>query len=534
MIPVRSAADEGTAYPSRTDDTGTATGGRTDENGTTPKTNLLRESEGGPQTNCYETYAYHRPAFAIERQSLGVSQLGVNLPSLCYRWGTGAPSSRLGGIQLSLRPPLGQQIHLALVRQGPDAALAIAHEAGQPDLFERVSAVAGEAPSPGFLHSALCAMSLPVRRPADEHAPIIRQDGQYTLVINPKPVVETIDGHQSLHSLGVPYGSLPRLVLIHIMTEAVRAKSRHIVLGKTFTEWMRRMGFRTISYGPRGSATLIREQLDRLLACEWMIRWESGTSQHDREFGIKEIKLSNEYVGVDRKNGAFIREIYMTEGFFEHLRQHAVPLNETAIRHIRDSATALDLYTWLAYRLPRINPKRPATISWQQLAVHFGNDGNNIRKFRQTVREAWERQVSAVYPEARADFDTTIIRLHASPAPLQQKLFPGAQLQLASDDNGTADERSGPTTNSAGDDDVARTFMTAFAEALGRPEAKVWLKDVGLERVDEAWVLFASTRFKAHWITTRFDQELRRSAGVAGLSEAPVVRVRPAGSAAHR
>ena len=74
-------------------------------------------------------------------------------------------------------------------------------------------------------------MSLPVRRPADEHAPIIRQDGQYTLVINPKPVVETISGHQRFHSLGVPFGSLPRLVLIHIMTEAVRTKSRHIVLG---------------------------------------------------------------------------------------------------------------------------------------------------------------------------------------------------------------------------------------------------------------------------------------------------------------
>ncbi len=435
---------------------------------------------------------------------------------------------------MSLRPPLGQQIHLALVHQGPDAALAIAHEAGQPDLFERVSAVASEAPSPSFLHSALCAMSLPVRRPADEHAPIIRQDGQYTLVINPKPVVKTSDGHQSLRSLGVPYGSLPRLVLIHIMTEAVRGKSRHIVLGRTFTEWMRRMGFRTISYGPRGSATLIREQLDRLLACEWMIRWENGTDQHDREFGIKEIKLTNEYVGVDRRNGAFIREIYMTEGFFDHLRQHAVPLNETAIRHIRDSATALDLYTWLAYRLPRISPKRSATISWQQLAVHFGNDGKNIRKFRQTVRDAWERQVSAVYPEARADFDTTIIRLHASPAPLQQKLVAGAHLQLASDVRGTVVEPNARTAGGVGDDAVARTFITALTEALGHLHAKVWLKEVGLERVDEDWTLFASTRFNAHWIATHFDQELRRAARVAGLPETPAVCVRASRSIVDR
>jgi len=129
-----------------------------------------------------------------------------------------------------------------------------------------VRAVANEEPVPSFLHSALCAMSLPVRKPADDQAPIIRQDGQYTLVITPKALVQTVNGQQVLNVLGVPYGSLPRLVLIHIMTEAVRTKSRHIVLGTSFTDWMRKMGFRTVSYGPRGSATLIRQQLDRL--CE--------------------------------------------------------------------------------------------------------------------------------------------------------------------------------------------------------------------------------------------------------------------------
>lgn len=426
---------------------------------------------------------------------------------------------------MALRPPLGQQVHAALAQGGRDAAVAIAAEAGQPDLFARVHAVASEAPSPSFLHSALCAMSLPVRRPADEHAPIIRRDGQYTLVINPKPVVETVDGQSRFQSLGVPFGSLPRLVLIHIMTEAVRTKSRHIVLGETFTDWMRRMGFRTISYGPRGSATLVREQLDRLLACEWIIRWDGDGGQVEREFGVKEIKLTNEYVGVDRKNGAFMREIYMTEGFFEHLRQHAVPLNENAIRQLRDSATALDLYTWLAYRLPRINPKRPSSISWQQLAVHFGNDGKNVRKFRQTVRDAWERHVSAVYPEAKADFDTTLIRLYASPAPLQQKLIPGARLQLVADAKGTPaspPEAPVPPPN----DDLPARFMAAMTGALKPAEARAWLKDVALEEIDGAWVLTARTRFVAHWIATQFDQALRHAATSAGLPAPPAVVAR--------
>ena len=226
--------------------------------------------------------------------------------------------------------------------RGHTAAAELAREAGQADLFERISAVASEAPTPSFLHSALCAMSLPVSRPADYQAAIIRQDGQYTLVITPKPADLR---RRSTATLGFGRsvdGSLPRLVLIHIMTEAVRNKSRHVELGTCFTDWMRRLGFRTVSYGPRGSATFIRQQLDRLLACEWMIRWDSDPAQGQKEFGVKEIKLTNEYVGVDRKNGSFVSEIFLTEGFFDHLRKHAVPLNEHAIRQLRDSATTLD------------------------------------------------------------------------------------------------------------------------------------------------------------------------------------------------
>ena len=83
------------------------------------------------------------------------------------------------------------------------------------------------------------------------------------------------------------------------------------------------------------------------------------TTEGEKEFGIKEIKLTNEYAGVDGKTGSFMREIVLTEGFFEHLRRHAVPLNEHAIRQLRDSPTALDLYTWLAYRLPRVIVQAP-------------------------------------------------------------------------------------------------------------------------------------------------------------------------------
>ncbi|MBR0641354.1 replication protein RepA [Plastoroseomonas hellenica] len=423
-------------------------------------------------------------------------------------------------------PPLGQRIHAVLVTQGRDAAVALAREAGQPDLFDRINAVAAEEPSPSFLHSALCAMSLPVRRPADDCAPIIRQDGQYTLAITPKPILRPVDGKQRLEVLGVPYGSLPRLILIHVMTEAVRTKSRQILLGTSFTDWMRRMGFRTVSYGPRGSATLIRQQLDRLLACEWMIRWDGEDARGTKEFGIKEIKLTSEYVGSDARNGAFMREIILTDGFFEHLRQHAVPLNENAIRQLRESATALDLYTWLAYRLPRISGKRPAVLSWQQLAAHFGNEGSNIRKFRQTVRDAWERQVSGVYPEARAEFDTAMIRLHASPAPLQRTLTPGFKLVAAPETAPKTTDADG-TPVAAATPDTATGLMKALRSRLDPAMARMWLVDCSFAEVDGEWVLLAPTPFVANWLRQHFESELRGAGAEQRVNGVVTVAVRP-------
>ena len=418
---------------------------------------------------------------------------------------------------MAQRPlPLGQQVHALLKGSGQSAAQQHAFELGEPELFDRVQAVAFEEPIPSFLHSALCAMSLPVRRPVDENAPIIRQDGQYTLAITPRPVLQRIDGQQQMHILGVPYGSLPRLVLIHIMTEAVRTRSRHIVLGSSFTDWMRRMGFRTISYGPRGSATLIRQQLDRLLACEWMIRWDNQNEKGDQEFAVKEVKLTNDYTGVNACSGSFSREILLTEGFFEHLREHAVPLDENAVRQLRDSATSLDLYTWLSYRLPRIAKNRTTLLSWNQLAVHFGNDGTNIRKFRQTIRDSWERQVSAVYPEAKAEFDTAAIRLYASPAPLQRR-----PLRLVSVSPVAAPGEVPEVAAPASPD-----FLTAFRAAIGETNAKHWLSDAVTEDTADGQVIYVGSRFKADYIRKTFDAEIRRAAAACGDSAPPAIGYR--------
>src|SRR3546814_12089507 len=92
------------------------------------------------------------------------------------------------------------------------------------------------------------------------------------------------------------------------------------------------------------------------------------------------------------KNGAFAREIRMSEAFYSHLVDHAVPLNEVAIRELKGIPTALDLYTYLAYRLPRITSERGQIISWDQLAKQLGNEADSKRKIgRASCRErVWQ------------------------------------------------------------------------------------------------------------------------------------------------
>lgn len=318
--------------------------------------------------------------------------------------------------------PIGHQFAMALLSQGPTGVARIAAESSTDQIMNSFMRVQEEEPELAFLHSALCAMSLPARRPKDETAPIIREDGKYALAINPKPVLQMVDGKPVMKSLGVPFGSYPRVALIYMLSEAVRNQSRDVYLGRNFTEWMRRLGYKTISYGPRGSANLLKEQVDRLLACEWQIRWDDEKNG-DTAFAVKEVKLSNEYAGSLRKGGEFGREIRLSDVFFNHLLEHAVPLNEVAIRELKEKPVALDLYCYLAYRLPRVTSDKGQMISWEQLAKHLGNDCDP-RRFKQTIRETMNL-VSAVYPNANIDLSGRVVKLYPSPKPDERKLVGG-------------------------------------------------------------------------------------------------------------
>lgn len=317
------------------------------------------------------------------------------------------------------RTPMGRQYALELQIGEEGALRARAVAAGERDLFEAAYSKHAGDPVPAFLHSALCAMSLPTRRPKgdNEFKPIIRQDRSYSLAVTPKPRLQKQpDGKVELVNLGVPFGAYPRVILITIFSQAVRNQQREVFLGGNFRDMMRRFGYTKASRGgDRSQTNKLVEQLDRLLACEWMIHWEDeNVDTKETAFRVNEVKLTHEYAGLNRPDGSFNRELRLSDVFYEHLCEHAVRFDMSAIYALRSKPTAIDLYTYLAFRLPRIPQNKPVELSYQQMAAHLGNSVESLPKLRQTIRRTLD-VVSGVYPQARIDIGDETVKLHNSP-----------------------------------------------------------------------------------------------------------------------
>ena len=103
---------------------------------------------------------------------------------------------------------------------------------------------------------ALC--SLPRSNPGNRHR-YVRHNGPYKLIM-------TAIGDNNL-----PFGTNPRLILAWVCTEAVRTQSRDIVLGRSLSEFMRKLGIS--STDGRGQARL-RNQMERLFSCSVSMIYE--------------------------------------------------------------------------------------------------------------------------------------------------------------------------------------------------------------------------------------------------------------------
>jgi hypothetical protein len=121
--------------------------------------------------------------------------------------------------------------------------------------------------------------------------------------------------------------------------------------------------------------------------------------------------------------------IRLSADYFDSLQAHAVPLLEKSVAALAHSAVALDIYAWLAQRLHRIKPEKPAFIPWAALKEQFGPDYGHMFNFKRVFRIAL-KQVLTQYRAARLDLDDRGMTAWQSPPPVRGRtwqMIPGGK-----------------------------------------------------------------------------------------------------------
>jgi hypothetical protein len=264
----------------------------------------------------------------------------------------------------------------------------ISHEALDKLITEALVIEAEEAKSAdalGFMARAMVQATLPHKKV--EEAEFNRTNGNFTLSIT------------APSRIGLPYGAIPRLLLSWITTEAVQTKHREIELGDSLSAFMRELDM--VPTGGRwGSITRLKEQMKRLFASSVTLTYDDGQTWALES--VKPVDSARLWWPPKEPEQATLWKstVLLSQQFFDEITAHPVPIDMRALKALKKSPMALDIYLWLTYRMFYL--RKPTTIPWGVLAGQFGAGYAEPRQFKAAfLREL--KKVQVVYPDAKLE-----------------------------------------------------------------------------------------------------------------------------------
>jgi hypothetical protein len=305
-------------------------------------------------------------------------------------------------------------VHQLVLVHGHERARQMVSEKQRLLVDIAAEVMADERQSIGISYTGFCLTSLPHKRLPDEHA-WQKQGHRVTLLVEPGRL-KTSQGDMKLY--GVPYGARARMILLYLQTQAVRTGRPQVALGRSMRDWMERMG---LAVGGE-TARSLREQSARISACSLKFFWEGdeGNARGFKRGAIVDSGLQFA-IGDGTQGTLWEEQVTLDPVFYRALRDHPVPLQEAAIRQLRDRSMSLDLYVWLAWRLHTLTKLTP--ISWLAVHAQFGAGFDKLFHFKPRFVEALAAAVAA-YPEARVELDDKGVILRPSRPPIARLTSP--------------------------------------------------------------------------------------------------------------
>lgn len=241
-----------------------------------------------------------------------------------------------------------------------------------------------------FMARQLVQATLPHKNPGNVPA-WSRKNGDLTLTLRPGW------DEKKEKLIGYPYGTIPRLLLFWITTEAIRTKNPRIELGNSLAKFMEELGLDPYQGGKRSDVKRLQEQMRRLFQSTISFtQYTKGQAWLNMQVAPKGMLWWDEKKPA--QSTLFENWIHLGEDFFKAITSSPVPVDMRALKALKRSPLALDFYAWASYTAYQTQQTgQSRSISWDQLHEQFGSEYKKLDEF---ARKAWKAlsKVQSVYP----------------------------------------------------------------------------------------------------------------------------------------
>lgn len=221
----------------------------------------------------------------------------------------------------------------------------------------------------------------------------------------------------------IPYGCYARMNQIFIDTE-VRTKNTNVInVGKTFNDYVRKIGYKE---GYANKALL--KQLVNYVTSVIKVEPKDPTPGHI--VGVHSLVARAWDIHFDVQNPDQLMlsrgQIILDERYARWIHDHCAPLNMDIVNVFKRNPLALDFYRYLAYR----NNDLLKTISFPDhgLFEQLGTGEENDRKIRMKLKRILK--IIQLYWPVKAKFEDEYFELKPSAPAVQKRLPSNAEIRI--------------------------------------------------------------------------------------------------------
>jgi hypothetical protein len=225
--------------------------------------------------------------------------------------------------------------------------------------------------------------------------------------------------------IGFPYGAIPRLLFFWMTEQVQLTKSRRdlsieekrtLVLGTSLNDFMRQLGLNPATGGgKRGDAKRWRNQAIRLfrshIALDEISKAPDWKTMEVAEAG----RLWGDPKHADQES-LFPSWVLLTEKMYRYLVEVPVPIDMRALKALKGSSLALDLYAYICHRAFVMFKRNEGLegegrkhdfIAWRYLLKQFGTGYQGVRAAHDFQKEAkrWMMKIEKLYPGLEIRYD---------------------------------------------------------------------------------------------------------------------------------